>query len=267
MERPLRFLLLPSATGGGHFRASNAVAAELEERGAEVAVIDVLKDYAPWPFSAVPDGYSGMLWGGGIVYGWVFRLLDHPWLLAPLHQFLWPYLRPAARRLLKTNEADLIVVSHPLPVCAVARAAREAGGPPVVGFTTDLVIGHSLNVSSDIDHYMVSSDLVRKQLETRGVTAEIHEIGLPVAKEFKEIASVDPASLRGELGLKEELPTIVLMTGGVGWGDIDDILRELLKFERPIQVVVVAGSNESLRQRISETFEDDRVHVLSLIHI
>lgn len=77
-------------------------------------------------------------------------------------------MRPAALRLLAENEADLVVVFHPLPFCAVARAAREAGGPPVVGFTTDLVIGHALNVSPDVDHYAVASDLVRKQLEARG---------------------------------------------------------------------------------------------------
>lgn len=54
---------------------------------------------------------------------------------------------------------------------------------------------------------------------------EIHEVGLPVAKEFEEIAQVEPASLRREQGLDQDLPIVLIMTGGVGWGDVDDILR------------------------------------------
>lgn len=265
MKRAHRFLFLPSATGGGHIRASRAVAGELERQGAEIVIVDALKDYAPWPFSTVPDGYSRMLFWGGIVYGWVFKLLDHPRLLAPIHRLLWPWLRHSARRLLRENKADVIIVSHPLPVYAIARAAKEAGGPPVVGLTVDLVIGHALNVSPDVDCYLVATKSVCAQLRDRGVRTKIHETGLPVAREFEDISDTPRHTLRRELKLKQEIPVILLMTGGVGWGDIDDLLNEMLSSKTAMQIVVVAGGNESLRDHLLKIFGETEIRILGYV--
>lgn len=135
----------------------------------------------------------------------------------------------------------------------------------MVGFATDLMIGHALNVSPDVDHYMVATEFVRDQLRKRGVTTEIHETGLPVAREFEEISSYPQAILRTELGLKQNVPVILLMTGGVGFGDIEDLLHRMLESENDIQIVVVAGGNESLRSHLFETFKRTDIRIKGYI--
>lgn len=54
-----------------------------------------------------------------------------------------------------------------------------------------------------------------------------------------------------------DIPTIMLMGGGLGLGGIRQLALELLKWKEKIQVIICTGNNELLR---SYFYKDERFH-------
>ncbi len=256
--RPLRFLLLHSRTGGGHLRVAQTVADALMARYgdmAQVTLVDVLAEYAPWPLSWAPDWYPIALWGGGQVYGWGFRLLNGRRRVWTICHLAWPLIYPRALRLFQEHPADLIVSFHSVPVYTLSRALEWAGLPtPLIAVGTDLVVMHAAWVAPNVQRYLVATEAAREQLIRHGVEPERIEVtGLPVGPPFQQVAAEDPAALRRKLGLEPDRPTVLLMGGGVGFEPLEAVARAVAAATPTAQLVVIAGQNERLRARLSAT--------------
>ncbi len=254
--RPLRFLLLYSRTGGGHLRVARTVADALTERygeWAEVTLVDILAEYAPWPLCRAPEWYPIVLRGGGQVYGWGFRLLNGRRQVQVICHLAWPLTHPRVLRLFRDHPADIIVSFHPVPVYTVARALEWAGlSTPLIAVGTDLVVMHAAWVAPNVQRYLVPTEAAREQLRRHGVEPERIEVtGLPIGPQFRQVAAEDPAALRRRLGLEPDWPTVLLMGGGVGFEPLEAVARAVAAATPTAQLVVVAGQNERLRARLS----------------
>ena len=54
-------------------------------------------------------------------------------------------------------------------------------------------------------------------------------------------------------GLADDRPVVLQLAGGFGVGPIEKIFQALLDVEQPIELVVIAGQNEKLREQLSGT--------------
>ncbi len=255
-ERPLRFLLLHSRTGGGHLRVARTVAEALQERYGQkvrVTLVDVLTDYAPWPLSGAPYWYPKALWGGGRMYGLGFHLLNGRRRIHTICDLLWPVVYPRALRLFREYPADLIVTFHPVPVYTLSRALEWAGfSVPFVAVGTDLVVMHAAWVAPNVRRYLVATEQAREQLIRQGVEPERIEVtGLPISPVFRRVAAEDRAEVRRRLGLDPQRQTVLLMGGGVGFEPLERVARAVAAAVPTAQLVIIAGQNEWLRQRLS----------------
>jgi len=67
-----------------------------------------------------------------------------------------------------------------------------------------------------------------------------------VASKFS--VPIEAAAARRHLGLRDDLPVLLVLSGGFGMGPVTGILGELNKLAQPVQLVVVCGRNEELRR-------------------
>lgn len=255
-ERPLRFLLLYSRTGGGHLRVARTVAEALTARygdRARVALVDVLADYAPRPLSRAPEWYPISLRGGGRMYGWGFNLLNGRRRVWTICHLAWPLTYPRALRLFQEHPADVIVSFHPVPVYTLSRALEWAGlSTPFIAVGTDLVVMNAAWVAPGVRRYLVATEAAREQLLRHGVEPERIEVtGLPIGPQFQQVATEEPAAVRRRLGLEPDRPTVLLMGGGVGFEPLEAVARAVAAVLPAAQRVVIAGQNERLRERLS----------------
>ncbi len=67
------------------------------------------------------------------------------------------------------------------------------------------------------------------------------------------------------MGWRDDLPILLVLSGGFGMGPIAEILAELNKYESPVQVVVVCGRNEDLRRELAVKEFQHPTHVLGFV--
>lgn len=253
-DRPLRFLLLHSATGGGHVQAATAVAEALEARfgpQARTTLLDALAAYAPWPISRAPDWYGPALRVATPLYGLGFRLSDGRQRARFLSALFRPATLRAARRLLEDHPADVVAVFHPVPVHTLARALAGRRSPRLIAIGPDLVAMHAFWADPGVWRYLVATDAARDRLIRHGVPDErIDVVGLPVRRRFPAVRQLDPHALRRQLGLEVDRPVVVATAGGVGFAPLERVVRALVAAALPAQLVVVAGRNRALYRRL-----------------
>ncbi len=251
MPEPRRVLLLFSDTGGGHRSAAEAIREALVARyGAAVAVslVDFFVGYAPPPLNRAPALYPYLV-RVPAVWEASYRLTDGPRRAQALSIGLWPYVRPAARRLFAEHPADLIVSVHPL-INGPALRALGTSRPPFVVVVTDLVTTHAFWYHPQADLTVVPTPEAAAQARRYGLPPErVQVIGLPVAARCCEPVG-DRAALRARLGWPAEGPAVLLVGGGEGMGPLETIAEALAAARLPITLIVVAGRNRALRERL-----------------
>jgi len=127
------------------------------------------------------------------------------------------------------------------------RAGRTA--VPCLTVITDYV-SHGEWIHPNVDRYAVSHAVMRDGLLARGVPPQrIVVSGLPVAQKFQH--APDRTALAARLGLTPGVPVILVMAGAyAALGRIDDIVRVLSRFPRPIQALVICANARRLAGRL-----------------
>ena len=86
--------------------------------------------------------------------------------------------------------------------------------------------------------------------------------GMIVRPEFYARDAVDARELRKQMGLRDDLPTAIVLFGGYGSGVMHQIARRLDRENVPVQLILICGRNEKLAARFREESWKFPVHVI-----
>jgi processive 1,2-diacylglycerol beta-glucosyltransferase len=116
-------------------------------------------------------------------------------------------------------------------------------------------------MNSSVDLYCVAAEETKARLVARGATAvNIIATGIPISGRFSVNSNRD--ALRKSLGVRDDLPIILVLSGGFGMGPVAEILSELDKVPQHFQTIVVTGRNEELRREVAAADRKHPTHVL-----
>jgi 1,2-diacylglycerol 3-beta-galactosyltransferase len=251
-----QMLFLFSDTGGGHRSSAEAVAEAIQDRygeRAQIEMVDVLADYAPWPFSQASDIYPYMVRLRGLPWALGYRLSDGPRRVRLFVKSCWPLAHMALLHLFNNHSADVIVSFHPAYNHAITRAMAETRiKTNLLTMVTDLATAHSFWMAPGIPYCLVPTEAVRQRALDCGLPAErIQVTGLPVSPRFVRTAQRDALEVRRRLGLKPDLPMVLLVSGAEGMGPVHRLCRSVIDSGVRAQLVIITGRNERLRTRLS----------------
>ncbi|MCM8779391.1 MAG: glycosyltransferase [Candidatus Omnitrophica bacterium] len=263
LARRVRFLRdsaisIPTVLAGmGHIRAFQAIEKALREISGNVEVkgTDPLDYYSPKVPELINQLYLWMiksplrgLWGA----------LYESNIISSVHSpFRWLITQIYARAIHESlkDSPQVIVSTHPFITLGAASLKREGIlKTPLVYVATDFDV-HPLGINEEVDIFVVPDISIGMKLKEMGVPEEkIKVLGIPIDSIFsKEISKME---LRQKLGLGETQPTVLIIGGGFGIGPIEKLVSSFKNFKKPLQLLVVVGKNEELKQRIEKMEKD-----------
>lgn len=86
--------------------------------------------------------------------------------------------------------------------------------------------------------------------------------GMILRPDFYVQEQVDPVALRKDLGLQEGIPTGILLFGGFGSKVMYEIAERLEQARTPVQLIVICGRNEKLKEKFLARKWSLPIHVL-----
>jgi processive 1,2-diacylglycerol beta-glucosyltransferase len=263
---PQRILVLSASVGAGHMRAAQAIELALREVApdAHVRNVDVLTLTNAAFRRVYGSAYLDLVNKAPHVLGYFYDLLDRP-------------RRPRSRRdrlrllveklnlnklkeLLLDQPWDVIVNTHFMPAEIIAELRRKRKlGTRQITVTTDFET-HRLWVNQPCDLYTTATDEGKAYLQHWGVPAsDVIVTGIPIHPVFAKEKPRDEC-LRNQ-GLSGERAVVLQLAGGFGVGPVETLLGCMLTLDLPLEIAVVCGKNEKLRQKLSKVHVPTRHRV------
>lgn len=278
----MRILIATVTAGGGHL----AAAAALDEawRAARprdvVERLDLVKFFSPLHRKIHAEGYVKLVERAPELWGMIFARTDNAKVARRLNriQNLFPSRsRLRFARFVKHFAPDAVLCTHYAPLEMLGRmrrhsegratrgpespersgtrVTRPSGAPFVVTIVTDFE-AHALWMDTGVDLYCVAAEETKARLMARGAAAaDVIATGIPIAAKFTALP--EARAVRKALGLRDDLPTLLVLSGGFGMGPVGKILHQLDNVPREFQTLVVCGRNEELRRELAA---QDRRH-------
>lgn len=251
----MKVLLFSVTAGEGHNTTAKAVARSLEGMGAETRIVDAYRTSGRIMYHTVAGGYilvsSYLKYGYGIVY----RMLEHrrgnSYRLSPA-RLSGRSLAKKFKRIIDEYDPDVVVCTHSF-AARILDIVKERYGmrAKTLGIVTDFTIHPYWEEAQRLDRLILPCEPLIPLAYKKGFTDEqIRPLGIPVNPKFA--VSVDKNEARRILGLDSALPTLLVMSGSMGYGNMERVLRRLDRLDVPFQIIVVCGNNKKAYARIRE---------------
>ena len=253
----MRVLIATVTAGAGHLQAAAALEEAwrtLQPRDT-VQKLDVL-DFTPKFYrSFYIESYLKIIEHAPELWAHVFKKTDNPELVRKLtrgRRMLGQMTTSKFARRIEEWAPEVVLCTHYLPLEIMGRVVRENGTENstfIVSTVTDFE-AHALWMEAAVDLYCVAAEETKARLVARGAAPDqVAVTGIPISSRFG--TRMNPGALRKRFGLRDDLHTLLVLSGGFGLGPVAEILAELDKLSKPVQTIVVCGRNEELRRELA----------------
>jgi processive 1,2-diacylglycerol beta-glucosyltransferase len=253
-------LLLSVPAGAGHTRVAEAIHARAAAAEGEFSAVhlDATRFAAPRLRKVYTELYlflvkrAPALWSA--IYHWTDRARPEGWIERLRRHLERRDCAPLAREVARLAP-DIVICTHFLPAEILSHqigtgALRCQLWVQVTDF--DL---HRMWVHPHVTGYFAGSEEVAFQMRRRGVPAHaVHVTGIPVMPAFA--SRPGRAECARALGLDPGVTTFLLMGGGAGLGGLSGLARRLLEIDADLQLIVLAGRNETELAALRRLAED-----------
>jgi len=240
-------LTVTGAHGDAHRRMANALRQALLQIQPDdtVEVVDALQQCATWfhlyyDSYLIPAKYCPPLWR------WIENLQHGSRATTPG----WVYRRGGQGlfRFIQTFNPDVVVATE-VGLCELtSMCKREAYSRfRLVGLCTGVDVDRAW-AQPEVDLYPIAPDAAGA-LEAAGAPrAKILPCGMPIDPAFA--CRCEQAAARTRLKIEPDVPMVLVLFGGRGFGKPHLILKELQKVKAPLQVVLITGKDPRVEEKV-----------------
>jgi len=250
-EHNADILILSSAIGSGHMRASAALVrgVELLDPERTCSIVDFPHEVSPGIEHLLRSAYLDALKLWPAAYGKIYRSSGgaQP---SSYSRYVEGAGFKTLERLVSSTGARALVAPHFYGAGVLGKYKEQNPRAFATVVLTDYV-PHPIGLPPNLDLYVVADEAAAQVVGELGVPeAKIHPTGIPIDPVFEEPA--DPSGVRRNLLELEDddLPVVLVMGGGLGGGDLERAASLLLKASAAMHLVVLCGSNRRSRERL-----------------
>ncbi len=178
-----------------------------------------------------------------------------------IKEFIHKQNFPKLERLFSEFRPHAVVCTQAFPCGMVADFKKTYKNHlPLIGVLTDYA-PHSYWVYDNVNCYVTPSQEVKEGFIRKGVPAEkINVFGIPIDARFSQVHNRE--DLARKFGLSLDKPVILAMGGGQGLGPLPKIVSAFKKMRIDSQLVVVAGSNQNLYNKLKRKIKKQKKKII-----
>ena len=250
----MKILIFSVTAGEGHNATAASVRAALEAEGHDCKIMDTWLQTSRNVYNIISKGYLLTTAEFKRTYAWAYTRLENRKVNSYSPSLTRSTYKMIKKKILSAIEdyaPDVIVYTHIfagifLDVIAEQGKLRAR----TVGILTDFAMHPFWEEALRTDRVVIPNELLIPAAMRKGLLREqIAPIGIPVREEFT-LPPLSKTEARRRLGLSEDMPTLLLMGGSMGYGTLADNLKELDAMAQPMQLICVCGNNEKAKAEI-----------------
>jgi UDP-N-acetylglucosamine:LPS N-acetylglucosamine transferase len=243
-----------SDTGGGHRAGATAVDAALEQIAGTATQRHIVDTLASTNFPFIrdaPDLYDQLSTRWLSVYDALFGITNGRKRMDVLTHLVYLGAHRNLVRILEETRPNLVVSVHPLTNRLIGNVRQMYRlSFRFVAVVTDLVSLHAAYADPNMELVMAPTEEAYQRLLHLGMPEEkLLRTGFPVHPKFTTYTGTPPQG-RADLRLPVEPFTILLTSGGVGSGNMRELVQALVATYPQHQLLVVTGKNAALREEL-----------------
>lgn len=261
----MKVLVLSSSTGEGHNSAAKAIYEELLSRNittyfedimsfgnkkAEILIKSILNAIAV----KTPSLFGIMYNAGAIVSN---NIIKSPVYLANLM-----YANNLNKYIIE-NKIDKIICTHLFPMETLTYLKRNRNlKVNCYAILTDYTAIPFIE-ETELDYYFIPHKSLEREFIKKGIyKSKLYSLGIPISKKFN--IKYNKKDARIFLNLPQNKKIILIMTGGIGCGNIIEILNVLVtKIDDDTKILVLVGKNNKLKKDIDVCFKNYDINTIS----
>lgn len=255
----MKVLLLSCNTGEGHHSAALAMQEAFLAQGAQAELADPLGFASESVRKNATELYNSMIRNAPKAFGVVYRVGEAVSSITE-HSPVYAANALYAENLLKyicDNHFDAVVNTHlyGMEACTALRHRRQLQ-IPAYGILTDYTLIPFFR-ETRLDGYFIPHKGLIPLLAEAGMDASLcYPMGIPVSPRFAQ--HVPQKQARAQLSLPDDKRIYLIMTGGVGCGNIAALCDGLIADDpSDFRTLVLTGKNEKLLKDLSARYEGD----------
>jgi len=257
----VKVLLCTITVGEGVNKICRAVAQELENMGIENEVFNVYQD-CPERAKFVSESYYKIVKRIPRLARFFQRRLgryDRNLLKAKNYKYIKKdveALRPILDK--KVNEEGFDVIYSPVASVALTALLLRREGKincKIVYNIPDFNIPTYAELCNDIDAIISPCKEATENLLKSGFDEkQVFEYKIPIDAKF--LVQKDKKAIKDSLNIPQDKFTVLIMSGGFGFGSNGKILNDFLKYNKNVHFIVVNGRNEEEKNKIDKYIQD-----------
>lgn len=258
----MKILILSCDTGEGHNSAAYAIAEACRKRGIDYTLGDPLDFGGEKTGAIVSSSYNGMIKKTPAAFSLLYKAGDiysSTKLTSPVYLANSLYADSLKSYIVK-NRFDAVICTHLFAMEALTAARKKTGFCiPCFGVLTDYTCVPFFT-ETKLDGYFIPHEDLRKEVADKGIPNDlIYGAGIPVSGRFA--SHMEKSMARDYLAIPQSKAVLMIMSGGVGCGNVIALCDELLKQSNEDYVAyVLVGRNRKLKEKMDRRYGDnDRI--------
>ncbi len=266
----MKIIIMSVTAGEGHNSTARAMREYFTAQGAQAEILDTYGYVSPAVMQSINKTYLWLSAHAKGAYKMGYRLAEKRKTFSleytPAQIVQMPFMLEI-RDYLRLAAPDAVIFTHSFAglILDVLKRERKLTAP-TVGILTDFTFHPYWEDCTSNDYVIIPSMALRHQAYRKGFRQEqLRDFGIPIHPKFS--TSRPKAEARQALGLDPLLPTLLLMGGSMGYGNMTDTLTALDQLETAtdFQIICVCGNNAQAKARIDKLQTRRRVLNLGFV--
>jgi len=262
----MKVLILSVTAGQGHNATAKALSEYFDSVGVQSEIFDTYKHISNILAATIDKGYNVSTKKN---LRKIYRTVYHKWETrkkekdydknSPMRAFHSMLSRKLNARI-KEYSPDAIICTHILPgMLTDILKIKNKISIPVYCVLTDFVFHPYWEEGRNLDYIVTATELLNLQAFKKGYKrSQVLPFGIPVNPKFAKHENTQ--RVRRTLGLDPNRFTVLLMGGGIGYGNMFDTLKKIDALNIDCQIIAVCGKNEKAKAKIDAY--NSKKHVL-----